>query len=256
MLFALLDYRNYKRREGRFARDLTKSIMGGAFEGSLPETALQVLRPGDVLFVQTLGWPLSWLIMYLTKSEVSHVAFYLGDREIAHSTLGGVTIEPIEALFNPSTRILPCIWPMPDEKRLAVIRIVKEQYEGLPYGWIPALLKGIRILTGRDWPYFRWVFFLDISFALMLIDLPLFLFLKYPVVAWLIPAYLVVIIFNWVLWKFWPLVFSEWTGKPCDLLRLLQLQEGSFLFDAFAVQQQAMRRSHFNEHKHKRQEHP
>ena len=57
----------------------------------------------------------SWLIMYLTSSEISHAAFYLGNREIAHATLSGVRVEPIESLLDPNSRILPGILPIPDD---------------------------------------------------------------------------------------------------------------------------------------------
>lgn len=212
--------------------------MGGAFEGTLPETALQILQPGDVLFVQMLGWPLSWLIMYLTSSEVSHVAFYVGNREISHSTLSGVATEPIEALFDSSTRILPCVWPMPDEKRLQVSRLLAEHFTGVPYGWLSVLVKAFRILTARDWPYFRWAFFGDIAIALLLLDLPLLLIAGHPIISWGIPAYLALIVFNSGLWRFQPLKLSEWTGKPVDILRMLQSQGGTFVFDAYSIQRQ------------------
>lgn len=242
MLWALADYKHYKRKSGRFEHDCSKSIMGGAFEGELPETAVRILQPGDVLFVQTLGWPLSWSIMYLTSSEVSHVAFYIGNREISHATLSGVSTERIEALFDPNTRLLPCVWPMPDEKRLEVVQFLKEHCVGVPYGWLPVFVKAFRILAGRDWPYFRWKFFGDIALALIFLDLPLMFLTGHPIISWVIPAYLAVIGFNSVLWRFKPLKLSEWTGKPIDILRMLQSQGGTFVFDAYSIEQQRISR--------------
>jgi hypothetical protein len=58
--------------------------MGGAFEGALPESVFGFLQAGEILFVQTLRSFSAWAIMYVTKSEVSHVAFYSGDRKILH----------------------------------------------------------------------------------------------------------------------------------------------------------------------------
>lgn len=240
MLFAFVDYQQYKRKTGRFARDLTKSIMGGAFEGLVPETAVQMLRPGDVLVVQTLERFASWAIMYVTQSEVSHVVFYVGDRKIAHATPArGVVIDPIETLFAPNTRLLPCVWPMPDEKRAEVARAVRESYEGRPYGWIPALRKGMRILVGRDWPAFRWSFFVDISLFIFLLDLPFLLVVEHPVLTWLMLVLLSLIAWNAVYWRIRPLKFNESTAKPTDILRLIQFSGGSFLFDGYAIQQQA-----------------
>ena len=111
--------------------------MGGAFEGRLPENALRQLRPGDVLFVQTFNSFPAWVVMYLTKSEISHVASYLGDNRIAHSKpFSGVVIEPIEVLYRSDTRILPCVWPLPDEKRPMVEPIYRDHL-GAPYLYFP-----------------------------------------------------------------------------------------------------------------------
>src|SRR5947199_398489 len=117
MFFALRDYLHYRHQSGRFTRHYKKSLMGAAFQRTLPANARRLLRPGDVLFIQTLDSFLAWLVMYLTKSEISHVVFYVGNDQIAHATLSGVVFEPVEALYRSNTRILPCIWPMADDKR-------------------------------------------------------------------------------------------------------------------------------------------
>jgi hypothetical protein len=238
MLFGLADYRRYRNRTGRFGRDIRKSVMAGAFEGSLPDKAFELLGPGDVLLVQTLGSPISWLIMYLTSSEISHAAFYLGNREIAHATRSGVCVEPVESLLDPNSRILPGILPIPDEKRSQIVQATRE-YFGLPYGWIPALLKGIRILSGRDWPYFRWRFFADICVLLFVLDLPFLIAFHRPVIAWIAPAYLTTVMLNALLWPWKPLKFDGWTGKPCDLLSIIEYAGGSLMFDAYSIQQQS-----------------
>ena len=137
MLLALLDYRDYRNRKGRFSRNYKMSIMGGAFEGGLLPNCLDKLRPGDLLFIETFDSFLSWLVMYFTKSEISHVAFYLGQHRIAHATLAGVFIEPIEALYDTQTRILPCIWPMSDENRVAIEPCIRERYEAAKYALEP-----------------------------------------------------------------------------------------------------------------------
>lgn len=237
MLFSLMDYRRYRNRTGRFARDIRKSVMGGAFEGSLPAKAFEILQPGDMLLVQTLGSPLSWLVMYLTSSEISHAAFYLGNRKIAHATLSGVCVEPIDALLDPNTRILPGVLPIPANKRSEILLSI-QGYVGLPYGWIPALFKGIRILSGRDWPYFRWKFFADISALLLLLDLPLLVAFHRPVITWVAPVYLGIVLANALRWRWKPLKFDGWTGKPCDLLGIVEGCAGSLMFDAYSLHQQ------------------
>ena len=238
MLFALLDYIDYQKRRGRFSRDYRHSIMGGAFEGSLPSKCLNDLRAGDVLFVETFNSFISWLVMYLTRSEISHVAFYLGNRQISHATLAGVIIEPVENLFDSNTRILPCIWPMPDKTRLEIERYVREHYAGAHYGLGTAALKGVRITLGRDWKYFRWSFPFDFGLTLLLLDLPLYFVFGYPVLTWLLVIYLSAISVNYFFWRTRPLPFSEKTGKPNELLEFLWSQGASFGFDIFSVRQQ------------------
>lgn len=246
MIFALIDYIAYARRSGRYSRDFKKSIMGGAFQGEAPANALNLLRPGDVLLVQTLDSPIAWLIMYLTTSEISHVTSYLGNGQIIHSTSIGVSVDPIESLFGENTRVLPTQWDMADDKRAEMAESLKTNL-GRPYGWAAVLMKGLSILSARDWPYFRWRFAVDIVLLLLVIDLPALLFLHRPVITWLIPVYLLLIAAHWALWKVRPLKFSEWTGKPCDMLSIIQQSGGTLMFDAYQLwQQQARDKSRVN----------
>jgi hypothetical protein len=238
MIFALRDYLAYVRRAGRYSRDVNKSVMGGAFQGETPAKAVSLLRPGDVLLVQTLDSPVSWLIMYLTTSEISHVASYLGDGQIIHSTAGGVSIDPVESLFDHNTRVLPTQWDLSDTERAGMVESLKSNL-GRPYGWAAVLTKGLMILSGRDWPYFRWHFAADIALLLLVLDLPALLLLHHPVLTWAIPAYFILIVANWMLWKIRPLKFSAWTGKPCDMLSIIQQSGGTFMFDAYQLSQQA-----------------
>lgn len=234
MFFAFADYLHYLYRRGRFARHPDTSIMTGAFEGSLSPQVLAVLRPGDLIFVETLDWSPSWLIMYLTSSEISHVAIYVGNGEVVHATLDGVRTDPITSLQG-NARLLPCIWPMPDEKRLEVAEMLRISFEGVPYGWAAVRLKAWRILSGRDWPYFHWKFCADIAIFVFAADTPLFLLMGHPVLTFLLPLYLILVLFNALRWRVSPLQFSEWTGKPVDILRMLQANGGHFVVDAYSL---------------------
>ena len=237
MIFATIDYLRYARRSGRFSRNIEKSLMGAAFQGEIPVKAIERLLPGDILLVQTLDSPTSWLIMYLTSSEISHVASYLGGGQVVHATSSGTTIDPIESLFGQCTRVLLTQWDWPSEQRSQVSCSLRN-FLGTPYGWSAVLLKGYLILSARDWPYFRWRFLGDISLALLILDLPALLLLHHPLVSWLIPCYLALIAFHWLLWKVRPLKFNEWTGKPCDMLSIIQQSGGTIMFDAYHVAQQ------------------
>jgi len=127
---------------------------------------------------------------------------------------------------------------MSDEKRALVAPTIRERYEGVPYGWCPALLKGFRILIVRDWPYFRWTFLLDAILALCFMDLLLLPIFRYLKLSWLGLVYLFVIAANYVLWKVKPLKFSETTVKPSELLSILRAQGATLMFDAYAIQLQ------------------
>lgn len=237
MIFALIDYLTYMRRSGRFSRNVKKSVMAGGFQGDVPVKAIELLRSGDVLLVQTLDSPISWLIMHLTTSEISHVAHYYGNGQIVHATTTGMCIDPVESLFNQSTRVLLTQWNISDEQRAQMTENLQALL-GTKYGWSAVLLKGFLILSARDWPYFRWRFFADIALALFLLDLPAILLLGYPVLSWLIPCYLTLIVFHGLLWKVKPLNFTEWTVKPCDMLSVILRSGGTLMFDAYYLTQQ------------------
>ncbi|UOF13247.1 hypothetical protein IEQ11_16000 [Lysobacter capsici] len=237
MIWALIDFCGYRRRAGRFSDDYRKSDMGAAFHGEISESLLKVLRPGDVLLVQTLDSPISWLIMYLTNSEISHVAMYVGSSEIVHATDAGVLVEPIESLFGSSSRVLVGQWEMSEAERLNVVKRCRKMV-GIPYGWRVVFVKGLRIATARDHSYFRWKFAIDICITLLLLDVIPTLLLSAPFFSWAIPAYATLILLNLVASRFKPLKFSESTAKPCDALTMIKRSGGRLLFDGFRIKQQ------------------
>jgi len=212
--------------------------MGGAFADRLPEELVSALEPGDLLFLQTLKSFLAWLVMYLSRSEISHAASYVGDRQIAHATFSGVRIESIESVFGVQSLILPVRWPMPPEKRSLLVASFKQQV-GRPYGWRPVMMKGLRILMGRDWPYFRWSFLFDAGVLLAICDLPFLVRTGHPVLLWLLPAYSAVIACAYVLWRVKGLSFSEDTAKPGQLLEVALHSGASIVLDGSAVDQQS-----------------
>lgn len=210
--------------------------MGGAFEGALPPSVFDVIKPGDLFFVHTLESFPAWAIMYVTKSEVSHVALYVGERRILHATPSGVLEEPIEVLLQKTKKILPATMPLSDEQRASAVHFGKSNYVGWPYGWVYVIVKGLRILSGRDWPFFRFSFLADLFTILLIADIPSIVFLRRPLLLWFMLAYLPLVGFNAILWKIRPLKFSKWTVKPRDLFAVVEHAEGALLFDAHALQ--------------------
>jgi hypothetical protein len=238
-VFALLDYLRYRKRSGRFSRYTTQSYMGAAFEGGLSRRAVEALQPGAMLFVETLSDWRSWLIMYLTNSEVSHVAMYVGDGEILHATTSGSARQPLSALYSPDIRILPGVPSFVKGKGSIFAKGDFADLVGLPYPWWIVVRKGVRILTGRDWPYFRWRFWIDLAVLFLLLDMPLLLTGRQIWFSWLSLLYLLTIMANAMLWKIRPLKsLSASVGKPCDWLYSLMYNGGELMFDAYALSKQ------------------
>src|ERR1700722_16680069 len=79
MLFALWDYLNYRRRSGRYAKELRGDhgdYMAGAWDNTLPPHVISMLEDFVLLAFETFEDFSSWAIMYGTSSLVSHVAMF------------------------------------------------------------------------------------------------------------------------------------------------------------------------------------
>lgn len=202
MVFALYDYVQYRRKRGRYIRDINKSgsFMGRGFDGSIPNELITLLKAGDIICVQSFDWWLSWFIMYLTSSSISHVAQYLGNGQIAHMGLDGLAIEPVERLFRPQARFLPVIWFFTPEERAKIPGAVNSLKDDVYYDTRILLRKGLRILSGRAWQSYRWKFLLDIGFFILILDTLLYVALKSHVLLWLIPICLTILLLNWLRW--------------------------------------------------------
>lgn len=196
-MIAIFDYHNYRKRSGRFARKGKKSVMQLAFPDKVPELALSYLEPGDLLFVSTYENWMSWLIMYLTSSEISHVAMYLGNRQIAHMATSGSIAEPIESIYGKNKMILPCHLPFDPNLRMELVNTAKTlANETVPYSWKDVFYRGISILSGRDKFLFRAKFIVDFFTIGLVLDIIPFLLLGYPVFIWLCIVFLLITLAN------------------------------------------------------------
>lgn len=236
MLFALFDYITYTRQAGRYSRT-SSDVMGCGFEDKLPDEIFSILRPGDYLLVQGLGSYISWLVMYFTSSPISHVAFYTGDRNIFHATLSGALTEPIDSLFTKKSRVLPVHLYIDDSKREELSKILLD-FDKNPYGWFLVTLKAFRIISGRDWPYFRLRFALDVTTILLTLEIITFSFAKHPTFSLFIPPYFMLIGFNRYLWKIKPLKLDVYTAKPSDILSMCYQMDCGFIYDGYWLQRQ------------------
>ncbi len=227
MLCALLDYLSYRRRRGRFARTSASDPMCLGWEERLPDAVASRLADGDILLIETFGSFLSWLVMYFTSSQTSHVAIYCEGGRVSHMTLSRLVIEPIENLYGPNIRILPgkVNWPAKKEP----MEQITSKYSDRPYGWYVIMRKAALILSGRHWYYFRWKFFLDISLTLVLFDACLYLLSGVAAMSILIPLYLLVIGINRIRWSRNPLKRTEHTMAPAEAVLFVMNTNGTFL---------------------------
>ena len=226
-MFTLYDYIRYVLKPGRFGIHGRTSVMTRAFRGYIPEHILKKLQPGDLFFVQSLGSWLSWLIMYLTRSEIGHVAVYEGDLKISHSTLSGVRSDSIDAIISQDTLIVPCGLRLSAEQQ-GKIGEFTFKHQGLPYDWNIVVRKGLRIILGREPHYFRLTFFADLIVLLVILDIPMMLITGRVVFMWLLLAYTVIVTANTLISIARPLKIDRRTAKPVELFLLAWQMEADF----------------------------
>ncbi len=165
----------YRARAGRYSRGAPDTIMGTAFEERLPQGNPYLLRPGNLIVLGTMNDVISWAVMYLTKSEVSHVAILADQSTIAHMVPDrGLVAEPVSTLFGQNSRFLVCLMPtVPDAS--SILKDSLRRHLGAPYNYRSVVRKAIAVLIGRVPEYFRISFFVDIFILLFLVDLPFIL---------------------------------------------------------------------------------
>jgi hypothetical protein len=99
MIFAALDYLNYRQRRGRYSDAQPDAGMGAlAFVDEIPDSQIRAFRIGDMIFTQRLNSFMSWAMMYVTSSPVDHTAIYYGDGKVAHRTLTGAGLHSLRSL--------------------------------------------------------------------------------------------------------------------------------------------------------------
>src|SRR5688500_18808636 len=110
MLFAAYDYLNFRRRSGRYARNIPDRISFLSWSQAIPEGVWRSFHPGTVIGTADFGSFASWAIMYGTSGFASHVATYVNAGHIVHlMPKTGVVFEPIDVLFGKKVRLYPII---------------------------------------------------------------------------------------------------------------------------------------------------
>jgi hypothetical protein len=141
---------------------------------------------GYILVTHTANSLLSWLIMYVTNSQVSHVAIMYGDGLVLDTTTDGVYLHSFEDFFDGESHIGIRKMKGGMDKERAESRL------GASYNWSGAFLVGINVCIGNSIG-FCWRVILDIvilGIILIIISSvffkPLFYFVTFSVVLYCI----------------------------------------------------------------------
>jgi hypothetical protein len=217
MILALIDYLRFRTGTGRYSTARPSGHIGAGFLGSLSTQTVSILKPGDILFLRGMEDWRSWLVMYLTDSDISHVAWYAGNHRIVHATTGGVVEADLSGLNGRRNLILPLVAPTDTKTRDALIASARSMI-GTPYGWATVLRKGWFRISGRYWPGFRLRFMWDLMILLLIPGTLLTLVLHLPracsVIGSLgIPPWTLL---NWARWTRDPVPSGEMVG-PAEL---------------------------------------
>ena len=99
MLFAAIDYYQYKNRKGKYSHEvLTNFGLRKACESEFPNW--KDVKLGGILFVHTANSRLSWLVMYFENIPISHVAMLDDGGTVHELTTQGYARHSLNNYFN------------------------------------------------------------------------------------------------------------------------------------------------------------
>jgi hypothetical protein len=172
MLFALVDYLNYRAERGPYSANAIES-QGGHLADKHLTYRIEALRPADLFFYHGRGSLLSWAVMYFTHSIWSHVGTCVGDGKIVDATTSGVVEHRLtDYLDGRGYLAFRTVQGISDEQRADVARYARSTV-GAGYNWSGVFRLFGAIITGYH-AHFRWRFAVDVLiFAAMLATLGL-----------------------------------------------------------------------------------
>jgi hypothetical protein len=201
MLFALADLFSYRFRRNHYGDDPRRNIMALGHVKRIPDETFQMLEPGDIILCQRMNSLLSWAVMYFGGYGVDHVAVYVGDGKIIHTTFSGVMQHSIHVLSR-GTRVLPFrLYGMDEsdpgfaqtreppkgsflDRGTPGLRANGAKEDGSPNVVLPPVLQltlvGIQIVLGLRPTSFKWRYYIDVGFLVALIDLILWPLNHFP----------------------------------------------------------------------------
>ncbi len=228
MICALIDFACYRLELGKY--NSNSSALKGWISKDGHEMLIGTLQVGDALFVHTRRSLLAWLVMYITRSPISHMAIYVGSGKILHATTAGVTYDEIHVLLRNGSMVTPLILPIASPQR-PPIGGAAEQYLERPYGWSMVICKGLLRLFARDLRAFRREFLADGVIAIFLVSFVISQAFDLRLWPWLLAVYFSVLLFNACLSIARPLPF-QWTADANDLFAVLRSMGARRVLDA------------------------
>lgn len=168
----LFDYIKYRFKLGRFSDDIRAWPICFSWEGDFQPVLLELLEPFDLIFFQNRNSFLSWLVLYITKTDISHCGTYIGDGKVLHATLSGTVKTDLKWFFDIGCRVMPVHMSAQSKQRK---EIDISDLIGKPYDKWGTLAKGIKAIIGINWPKFRATYLWDVSCVLIVLDVLLFL---------------------------------------------------------------------------------
>ena len=166
MVFAIIDYINYKLKRNQYSFAEIKE-QGGFELNDKNYDRVFPLRPGIILIHHPNSF-ISWLIMYFDGGVWSHTINPYDEVNVFDVTLGGSIIHSFKDYFNKGIYAMIFCFNIPEDKVDFEIgeKLAKER-AGNKYGYYKALRLFFFIVTGRHHSY-RIKFTIDILMILIL----------------------------------------------------------------------------------------
>ena len=126
---------------------------------------------GDLVFFSHRDSFISWIVRYLTRTDISHCGVYVGNGEVVHATLSGSRFDKLQYFFDWGYSIIPVSMQacLRDEKSSTSIN--KDDWVGIRYPLRYVVLRGIRFIVGVPWRKFRLTYLFDVLLTFSLVSL-------------------------------------------------------------------------------------
>lgn len=149
MIFALLDYLNYRKHRGPYS-PATIERQGGKFATQSLYSCLEDAQPGDHMLYHGSNSILSWLVMYFTESIWSHIAVFGENGYLYDLTTSGLIKHHFSDYLDGNGYItLGRQKQITKEQVQKSIQWVEEQLKrGCRFSWWKVFCLGVAILFG------------------------------------------------------------------------------------------------------------